>query len=174
MSDTTTPIPSNGNNGGGPVTLDAFQKATAYPILTDEITAYDRSDTATSGRGGTSNIGRLVDGAIRDVLAWRPDQTYDVWHDRAVFHFLTAAEDRAAYRRVLESALRPGGRVVMSTFAEDGPEQCSGLPVTRWSAEDLAAELGEGYALEHSERVEHTTPWETVQPFTAVVLRRVS
>jgi SAM-dependent methyltransferase len=118
------------------------------------------------------HLANRVDTVVGDVLAWTPDRAYDVWHDRAVFHFLTDAADRAAYVAVLRRALAPGGRVVVATFAEDGPEQCSGLPVCRYSAEELAGELGEGFDLVHAERVEHTTPWGTVQPFTALVLRR--
>jgi SAM-dependent methyltransferase len=109
---------------------------------------------------------------VGDLLAWRPDRAYDVWHDRAVFHFLTEPEQRAAYGRVLRSAVTPGGRVVIAAFAEDGPVECSGLPVTRWSPQALAAELGEGFVPEEAERVEHRTPWGTVQPFTYLALRR--
>lgn len=118
------------------------------------------------------HLANRVDTVVGDVLAWTPDRTFEVWHDRAVFHFLTEESDRTAYGDVLRRALAPGGRVVVATFAEDGPEQCSGLPVCRYSVEDLAAELGEGFALVHAERVEHTTPWGTVQPFNALVLRR--
>jgi SAM-dependent methyltransferase len=111
---------------------------------------------------------------VGDLLAWRPDRAYEVWHDRAVFHFLTTPEERAAYGRVLREAIAPGGHVVIAAFAEDGPEECSGLPVTRWSPEALATEVGEGFTTLTAERVEHRTPWDTVQPFTYLVLRRDS
>ena len=79
---------------------------------------------------------------VSDVLEWTPARAYDVWHDRAVFHFLTSERDRAAYRATLLKGLRPGGMLIIGTFAEDGPERCSGLPCNRWSAGALAAELG--------------------------------
>ena len=108
-----------------------------------------------------------------DVLTWAPSTAYDVWHDRAVFHFLTEATDREAYRDRVFSALRPGGLLVVGTFATDGPEQCSGLPVSRYDVDGLAAVFGEGFELVESRCTEHHTPWGTVQPFTWVALRAV-
>jgi SAM-dependent methyltransferase len=109
---------------------------------------------------------------VGDVLTHDFDEQYDVWHDRAVFHFLTEPEQRAAYARQVRRAVVPGGLVVIGTFASDGPETCSGLPVARYDAEALASELGEGFDLVESRRAEHHTPWDAVQPFTWVVLRR--
>ena len=109
---------------------------------------------------------------VADVLSHDFEEQYDVWHDRAVFHFLVEAGQRAAYASQLRAALRPGGLAVLGTFAEDGPEQCSGLPVARYDAASLAGELGEGFTLVESRRAEHHTPWDAVQPFTWVVLRR--
>ena len=102
---------------------------------------------------------------VADVLTWKPSRAYDLWHDRAVFHFLTAQEDRARYRAVLEKALKPGGTLVIATFAEDGPEKCSGLPVQRWSPNSLAVELGLEFKLEQRFREQHHTPWDSVQAF---------
>ncbi len=76
-----------------------------------------------------------------DITTWQPDHEDAVWHDRAVFHFLTGAEDRAGYARALAQALRPGGIAIIATFADDGPEMCSGLPVVRYSPEALAQEF---------------------------------
>ena len=89
----------------------------------------------------------------------------DIWHDRAVFHFLTTAEERAQYRAHLRQTVKPGGAVIIATFALDGPERCSGLPVARYSAEMLAAELGSEFRLVEAMRHEHQTPWGAVQPF---------
>ncbi|HET8542785.1 MAG TPA: class I SAM-dependent methyltransferase [Anaeromyxobacter sp.] len=100
-----------------------------------------------------------------DVTAWRPGAPFDLWHDRAVFHFLTRPEDRQAYRAALGAALRPGGQVVIGTFSSAGPEKCSGLPVVRWEPETLAAELGPGFRLVESARDEHVTPAGKVQRF---------
>ena len=89
----------------------------------------------------------------------------DLWHDRAVFHFLTQPEQRAAYRRILTTAIKPQGHVIIATFADDGPKQCSGLPVMRYTAEQLAAELGDNFRLIKSERESHATPFGTQQAF---------
>jgi len=89
----------------------------------------------------------------------------DIWHDRAVFHFLTQAEDRASYVAHLRQTLKQGGAVVISTFALDGPEKCSGLPVIRYSAETLGAELGREFHLSETASELHRTPFGTVQSF---------
>ena len=106
-----------------------------------------------------------------DLLSWRPDRRFDVWHDRAVFHFLVREPDRTRYLRVLRAALRPGGLVVLGAFAADGPETCSGLPVARYSSEGLVDVLGPGFELVDSRRQLHTTPRGSVQPFTWVAGR---
>jgi len=109
-----------------------------------------------------------------DVLTWSPERTYDVWHDRAVFHFLTDANDRADYVALAARTVKRGGAVVLATFAQDGPTHCSGLPVTRYSPATAAATFGEAFRPVASEREEHVTPAGVVQPFNWVVLRRVS
>jgi len=100
-------------------------------------------------------------------------QAFDVWHDRAVFHFLTRAEDRARYVATAAAALRPGGVLLISTFALDGPTRCSGLEVARYGPAELAREFGPGFALERSFADVHRTPGGTEQRFTVAVLRRV-
>lgn len=99
---------------------------------------------------------------------------YDIWHDRAVFHFLTGPEQRAAYLSNLRDHLEPGGFAVMATFALDGPETCSGLPVQRYSAETLADEFGEAFELVESRREQHPTPWGGEQSFVYGLFRRVA
>lgn len=89
----------------------------------------------------------------------------DIWHDRAVFHFLTDPADRARYTEHLRRGLRPGGTLIMATFAPDGPEKCSGLPTMRYSPEQLAAELGPGFRLVESVPELHRTPFGTTQSF---------
>lgn len=106
-----------------------------------------------------------------DITAWQPPRRYDIWHDRAVFHFLTAPEQRAAYVRALDAGLAPGGLIVIATFAPDGPEKCSGLPVERYDAAQLAAALGPQFRLEASWQDTHLTPWCSPQAFTWCVLR---
>ena len=110
---------------------------------------------------------------INDVLAWSPARAYDVWHDRAVFHFLTDVRGREAYRATLLKGLRPRGALILGTFAEDGPQKCSGLPVHRWSAGGLADELGAEFRLIESLREDHRTPAGAIQPFTWARFERV-
>ncbi len=100
-----------------------------------------------------------------DVKAWRPERAYDIWHDRAVLHFLTGEDDRAAYRNVLLSALTPGGQAIIATFALSGPERCSGLPVRRYGAEGLAKFLGKDFILAESFEFDHLTPAGASQRF---------
>jgi SAM-dependent methyltransferase len=110
---------------------------------------------------------------VSDVLAWTPARAYDIWHDRAVFHFLIDENERGAYRSVLAKGLRKGGTLILGTFADDGPERCSGLPVHRWSADALARELGREFRLSESLREDHRTPWGAVQPFTWARFERI-
>lgn len=96
---------------------------------------------------------------------------FDVWHDRAVFHFLTAPADRARYVAQVRHAVRPGGIVIVATFAEDGPLRCSGLDVARYAPEMLHAEFGSAFTLLESHRELHTTPSGATQAFTYCVCR---
>ena len=107
-----------------------------------------------------------------DVLSapLEPDSV-DLWHDRAVFHFLVDAPDRERYVRQVRHALRPGGIVIVATFADDGPLRCSGLEVARYSPERLHGEFGDGFQLLRSEREEHRTPSGVVQAFTYCLCR---
>ena len=110
--------------------------------------------------------------ARSDVLFWRPKQHFDVWHDRAVFHFLTGDGEVERYAALAENWVTPGGALILATFALDGPTHCSGLLVQRYDADGLEKCFGGGFTLEHHEREEHVTPSGTVQNFTWVVLRR--
>lgn len=113
-----------------------------------------------------------VDWQVADITEWRPTRRRDAWHDRAVFHFLVDAEDRAAYRQALLAGTHPGSRIVMGTFAEDGPEKCSELPVQRYSAEQLAKELGAEFRLQQTLREAHETPAGKIQNFRFCVFER--
>jgi trans-aconitate methyltransferase len=97
----------------------------------------------------------------------------DIWHDRAVFHFLTDAADRAAYLSRLHETVKPGGSVVLATFAPTGPERCSGLPVQRYSPADLERVLGSDFALVEDVSESHRTSSGTIQDFTYARLVRV-
>jgi SAM-dependent methyltransferase len=103
-----------------------------------------------------------------------PLHAYDLWHDRAVFHFLTSPEQRAVYVQAVIRAVKPGGHVIVATFAEDGPTQCSGLPVMRYRADDLHAEFGQPFELLKHEKEAHHTPFGTVQKFVYCYCRKAS
>jgi 2-polyprenyl-3-methyl-5-hydroxy-6-metoxy-1,4-benzoquinol methylase len=150
--------------GGGASRLVDKLLARGY----SELTVLDLSESALSEakkRLGANDVTWLR----RDVLGWKPDQQYDVWHDRGVFHFLIEQSERDAYLHSLGLALIPGGSVVIGTFAENGPEQCSGLPVARYSGDALAGALGVGFDVAETRREVHVTPQGTRQAFTWVV-----
>jgi 2-polyprenyl-3-methyl-5-hydroxy-6-metoxy-1,4-benzoquinol methylase len=113
-----------------------------------------------------------VEWIIADVTRWTPSKSYDVWHDRAAFHFLTEAADRIAYVECLRSAVAPRGQVIIGTFALDGPEKCSGLPVQRHDSKSLADALGPDFELVGSHGNLHRTPWGSTQSFQFSHFRR--
>lgn len=116
-------------------------------------------------RARLGSRGSSVDWIVADITTWRPGRTYDIWHDRAAFHFLTDKDDRGAYVDCLRTAVRPGGHVIIGTFAPDGPERCSGLPVFRCDAAMLSELLGPRFVLAESRRHDHHTPGGAVQRF---------
>lgn len=161
--------------GAGSSTLADHLVADGY-----DVTALDLSASALArvrdrlAASADEGLLRRLHPVVDDVLTWRPTGSYAVWHDRAVFHFLTAPEERAAYLRTLAAALAPGGAVVVATFGPDGPTACSGLPVVRYDVEALVAALAPGLpgaSVVEARTVEHTTPWESPQQFTLVALR---
>lgn len=138
-----------------------------------DVTALDLSRhalTRVQNRLGPKAVN--METIVADVTAWRPTRHYALWHDRAAFHFLTRLEDQDAYIAALSAALPQGGYAVIATFAEDGPEKCSGLPVQRYSPEALAARLGAGFALSEARQAPHFTPWHAVQNFQYSLFER--
>lgn len=107
-----------------------------------------------------------------DVTGWAPQSRFDLWHDRAVFHFLTAPHDRAAYAAVMAAAVPVGGKAVIGTFALDGPERCSGLPICRYDAAGLAAEFAPHFEAIATMGEDHTTPAGKIQHFQFCLLQR--
>jgi SAM-dependent methyltransferase len=105
-----------------------------------------------------------------DLLVWQPARRYGLWHDRAVFHFLVEPEQSGRYLDLLREAVHPGGYVILATFAPDGPQSCSGLPVARYGADDLARVL-DGFEVVATRGEQHTTPAGVVQPFTWMAAR---
>jgi len=139
----------------------------------NNVTVLDLSASALSAaRNRLAQRAHLVTWLEANILeADLPFHHYDVWHDRAVFHFLTAPEERLAYVQKVLSSVKPGGIVIVSTFAEDGPKQCSGLPVMRYSASELHAQFGQPFELMSHEREEHHTPSGNEQTFVYCMCR---
>jgi len=118
-------------------------------------------------------LGDDITWICEDVTRWRPvPGLFELWHDRAVFHFLTQSQEQQAYVQVLRTALAPGGWVVMATFAPDGPRTCSGLPVMGHDGASLSAILGSDFVLEDESREEHRTPAGNGQKFCWCLFRR--
>ncbi len=115
---------------------------------------------------------RRLTGIVSDVTAFEAPQKYRLWHDRAVLHFLTQESDRAAYREALMKALVPGGHLIVATFAPDGPERCSGLPVRRYGVVDLDAFFGDEFERVRDDRFTHVTPADVEQRFQAAYYQR--
>jgi 2-polyprenyl-3-methyl-5-hydroxy-6-metoxy-1,4-benzoquinol methylase len=137
------------------------------------LTVLDLSGAAlAAARKRLGDRGADVQWVTADVTKWEPTQTYDLWHDRAAFHFLTHHADQSAYVDRLKKALKPGGYVIIGTFALDGPERCSGLPIMRHDATTLAAILGNDFVLIDTRRHDHATPWAAVQRFQFSSFRR--
>ena len=155
--------------GGGASRLVDHLLAESY----SDLTVLDLAEAALE-RAGT-RLGRAalkVQWLVADITRWRPERRYRFWHDRAVFHFLTDAAERAAYRAALEAALAPGAHAMVASFALDGPERCSGLPVQRYSPESLAEELGGGFRLRESREETHLTPAGRLQRFQYSLFER--
>lgn len=129
------------------------------------VSVLDLSQAALETARGRLPADARVGWIASDVTQWQPDRVYDFWHDRAAFHFLTTPQDQAAYVNVLKRALRPGGRVVIGTFAPDGPEKCSGLMVSRHDSASLSKILGDDFSLVAQRRHLHVTPWGSDQQF---------
>ncbi|WP_020162958.1 class I SAM-dependent methyltransferase [Methyloversatilis discipulorum] len=156
--------------GGGASTLADDLLTRGY----HDLTVLDLSAAAlAAAQVRLGDDARRVSWVEADITAVDlPRQRYDLWHDRAVFHFLTDAAQRHAYvERVLQS-VKPGGHVIVATFAEDGPDRCSGLPVMRYGADTLHAEFGAPFELLEHSRETHHTPGGAVQQFVYCYCRR--
>ena len=138
-----------------------------------DVTVVDWSPVAlsvTRQRLGAAAAG--LPWVVADVTAWQPGRTFDVWHDRAVLHFLLSEPQRAGYLSTLLAATAPGSLAVIGVFAPTGPDMCAGLPVRRYSSADLAAFLGPHFTLEASNERPHTRPDGDVQDYVWVRARR--
>lgn len=156
--------------GGGASTLVDDLMEHGYQSLTVLDLSGGALAAAQKRLGSQAKLVRWIEANITN--AELPAHAYDVWHDRAVFHFLTSSADRQAYVEAVLRAVKPGGHVIVATFAEDGPTQCSGLPVMRYSAGDLHAEFGSPFTLLRHEKEEHHTPAGNVQKFVYCYCRK--
>jgi len=153
----------------------------ASTLVDDLLAAGYRHVTVLDISGTALELARQRLGARAAQVVWieaditqadLPARAYDVWHDRAVFHFLTQAADRERYVQAVRQAVRPGGHVIVATFAADGPERCSGLDVRRYSPQALCDEFGAGFELVNSSPETHHTPSGGEQKFTYCYCRK--
>lgn len=152
--------------GGGSSRLSAALLDAGH----SDITVLDLSEAALDlARRRLGPRADLVTWLPADVLTWQPTRQYAIWHDRAVLHFFTEVNDRSRYVDNLRSALMSGGHAVIATFAPGGPDHCSGLPVQRSSAQEIADLLGPDFKLLSTQVREHRTPSGATQPFTWVI-----
>jgi SAM-dependent methyltransferase len=147
-------------------------------MLLDEgfeaVTVLDLSEKAlATSKARLGAKGKHVQWIVADITTWEPSQAYDVWHDRAALHFLTDPKDRAAYAGRVLRAVRAGGHVIIGTFAPDGPERCSGLPVVRHDAGTLKELLGPSFKLAETKRHDHQTPAGIIQRFQFSRFQRI-
>ena len=158
--------------GGGASTLVDDLVANGYT----DLTVLDLSGAALSAArkrlGSQESKVRWIEADI--TKADLPANRYNIWHDRAVFHFLTDPADRVAYVQTVLRSVKPGGHVIVATFGADGPLQCSGLPVMRYSADELHDQFGAAFQLLDHREEKHHTPSGAVQQFVYCYCRRTN
>lgn len=155
--------------GGGASRLADALLAQGY----SDVTVLDIAETGlakTKARLGADS--QKIAWIVADITQWQPPRSWQVWHDRAVFHFLTDPAAQDAYIAALKRGTAPGSTVIIATFALDGPERCSGLPVQRYSPATLATRLGADFALYAESAESHATPFGTTQQFQYAAFRR--
>jgi ubiquinone/menaquinone biosynthesis C-methylase UbiE len=150
--------------------------------LVDDLVEEDYNDlTVLDLSSAALDVAKLRLGKYAESVHWivgditrveLPVNRFDVWHDRAVFHFLTDLVDRKAYVEQVMRAVRPNGHIIIATFADDGPEKCSGLPVIRYNPKTLHAEFGDDFILVKHEKEAHHTPFGTIQQFVYCYCRK--
>ncbi|MBV8657673.1 MAG: class I SAM-dependent methyltransferase [Burkholderiales bacterium] len=155
--------------GGGESTLVDDLLAAGYRNLSVLDISQAALDVTQARLGPQAGQVTWMAGDITEVVL--PAAQYDVWHDRAVFHFLTEPAQRAAYVAQVRRAVKPGGHVVIATFGPEGPQKCSGLDVVRYDATTLPAQFGAHFALQESTTERHETPWGSAQQFVYCLCR---
>lgn len=148
--------------GGGASTLVDYMLDAGYQNLAVLDISHGAIEQARSRLGNRANKVIWIE---QDITRFSSDQPYDVWHDRAVFHFLTDVNDRASYVRTMSRLLKPGSHAIIATFDLNGPEKCSGLDIVRYSPETISAVLGDSFQLVDTSTEEHVTPNGSLQSF---------
>jgi len=156
--------------GGGASTLVDLLLDAGYQNLSVLDIAHGAIEQAKSRLGSGAD---KVTWLEQDITGFSPDEPYDVWHDRAVFHFLTDQIDRSSYVRIMSRALKPGAHAIIATFDLDGPVRCSGLDIVRYSPETMSAVLGDNFQLVETRTEAHVTPRAAVQNFVYCRYKRV-
>jgi 2-polyprenyl-3-methyl-5-hydroxy-6-metoxy-1,4-benzoquinol methylase len=155
--------------GGGASRLVDALRARGY----QQIAVLDLSEAALQiAKARLGSNAASVQWVAADATQWQPPQAFDIWHDRAAFHFLVDPHDRDAYIARLHKGVKNGGHAIIATFALDGPEKCSGLPVQRYDHAALGKALGAVFELVHHQPHHHLTPWGAAQSFQFSVFRR--
>jgi SAM-dependent methyltransferase len=138
-----------------------------------DLTVLDISGRALAhSRERMGERGKNISWIETEVAAFAPEAPFDIWHDRAVFHFLAENADRDAYLAVLRRALKPGGSLILAAFAPEGPEKCSGLPVRRYDAGLVRETFGPDFKLIMEAAETHLTPWNAEQRFAYFLLKK--
>ncbi len=131
-----------------------------------DITVLDISEAAiTRAKKRLGNNAEKVKWIISDVSKFEPLEQYDVWHDRAAFHFLTSTEDIDQYIRTINKGIKTGGKLIMGTFNESGPKKCSGIEIKQYSENSLSSIISNGFKKEECFLIDHTTPSGNIQNF---------
>lgn len=155
--------------GGGASMLVDRLLARNFTALTVLDISENALDVASSRLGSTASD---VTWIVTDLLEWEPPQEFDVWHDRAVLHFLTEPDAQTRYSEVVKRTVMPGGHAIIGTFATDGPTHCSGLEVAQHDQTSISALFGSAFELVDFLAEDHTTPTGAVQRFSWFVMRR--
>lgn len=157
--------------GGGASSLVDHLWAAGYASLV----VLDIAETALAkAKERLGQAARQISWVVGDITTTDlPANAYDLWHDRAVFHFLVEPEGQTKYVQLVNQALKPGGILVIATFAPEGPEKCSDLPVQRYDCAALQQTLGQQFSLRLSERENHQTPFQTQQAFSYCVFQKL-
>lgn len=156
--------------GGGDSYLADYLLESGY----QDITVLDISAAAINkAKLRLGEKAKKVNWIVSDVVSFTPSETYDVWHDRAAFHFLTEEEEIFSYIQTAHKSLKPEGKMVIGTFSEQGPKKCSGLDIRQYSESTLTRRLEIGFEKMECKRVDHTTPNGTVQNFVFCSFRKL-